>query len=77
MIDNIFMIKKSRTLQNRHHRTISYNDLAASWSGNNHLLGTKLLSASDDSNNNLPWNPGRARTEIMVKESHLTTGTFL
>jgi hypothetical protein len=33
-------------------RTITYNDEAAAWSKNYHVLGTRLLPSSDDSDNN-------------------------
>jgi hypothetical protein len=33
-------------------RTITYNDEAAPWRRSNHLLGARLLSSSEDSDNN-------------------------
>jgi hypothetical protein len=33
-------------------RTITYNDEAAPWSKSNHLMGTRWLSSSNDSNKN-------------------------
>jgi hypothetical protein len=33
-------------------RTITYNDEAAPWSSGNHVLGTRSLLSSNDSNNN-------------------------
>jgi hypothetical protein len=47
-------IRKSKDLQDRpplQMRTIAYNDEATSWSRSNHLMGTRLLPSSGDSNN--------------------------
>jgi hypothetical protein len=33
-------------------RTDTHNDEAATWSRSNHLMGTRLLPSSDDSDNN-------------------------
>jgi hypothetical protein len=33
-------------------KTITYDDEAAPWSRNNHLMGTRLLPSSDDIDNN-------------------------
>jgi hypothetical protein len=47
-------IKNSGDLQARpplQMRTVTYNDESVLWSRSNHLMGTRLLPASDDSNN--------------------------
>jgi hypothetical protein len=59
-------------------RTVIYNDDAAPWSRSNHLMGTRLLPLSDDSNNfcgALLWNPWRTRTEKMVNQAIFVTRT--
>jgi hypothetical protein len=45
-------------------KKITYSDEAAPWSRSNHLMGTRLLSSSNDSDNN----PGRTRSEIKVNQ---------
>jgi hypothetical protein len=47
-------------------KIITFNDEAAPWSRNNHLMGIKLLSSSDDSNNNCFEIPHRTRTWMIV-----------
>jgi hypothetical protein len=54
--------------QTTHMRTIIYNDEAAPWRRSNHLMGTRWLPSSDDSNNNFCRNPCRTRTEIITSE---------
>jgi hypothetical protein len=56
-------------------RTITYNDEAAPWSRSNHLLRTRLLLSSDDSNNN-SRTLGRIRIEIIINQAILCLGLF-
>jgi hypothetical protein len=41
-------------------RTITYADEAAPWSRSSHLIGTRLLPLSDDSDNNCPRTTGES-----------------
>jgi hypothetical protein len=49
-------------------RTITYNDEAAPWSRNNHLMGARSLLSSDDSDN-CSRTLCRTRTEININQA--------
>jgi hypothetical protein len=53
-------------------RTMTYNDEAVFWSRSNHLMGTRLLPSSDDSDKIFS---GNTFTEIMVNQNISVTGT--
>jgi hypothetical protein len=52
-------------------RAITCDDEAAPWSRSNHLMGTRLLSSSDDSHNNFFRTLHRTRTEIKINQTML------
>jgi hypothetical protein len=57
-------------------RRVTYNEEAAPWSRSNHLMGTRLLPSSDDSDNIFSrTTPGNHWTEIMVNQSTPLIGT--
>jgi hypothetical protein len=79
-IDNIFMTRDQnypygQTISQM--RTTTYTDETILWNRSNHLMGTRSLPSSDDSNNNFSetflWN---FQTEIMDNQNQSMTGTF-
>jgi hypothetical protein len=57
-------------------KTVTCNDEAAPWSRNNHLIRTRLLPSSEDSDNNLSGIPCKTRTEMMTNQATLCLGLF-
>jgi hypothetical protein len=54
-------------------KIITYNDESIPWSRRNHLMGTRLLPLSDDSNN-FSRTSHKSRTEVMINQATLSLG---